>query len=114
LDFSLKPFKYFYGHYAGHDDLEKVIKNIPKDFRKNYKRLWETIDFTPKINQAINTAYMTFKECFDGFTVVAIHMRSGDIVYSNKRPYFFKNYKDKATPFEIILGLVEANIHNRI
>lgn len=114
LDFSLKPFKYFYGHYAGHDDLEKVIKNIPKDFRKNYKRLWETIEFTPKINQAISSAHATFKECFDNFTVVAIHMRSGDIVYSNKRPYFFKNYKDKATPFEIILGLVEANIHNRI
>ncbi|MDE5603404.1 MAG: hypothetical protein K2I71_05750, partial [Helicobacter sp.] len=109
-DYKQKPFYHDFGYYIVHYNLGVHIKNIPQNFREEYKTLWQEIGFTPTIKNLLNEANTIFKEHFKDKPTLAIHIRLGDIVYGSSRSVFICGmYKEKAMPIEIAYELILKN-----
>lgn len=108
-DFLKKPYRFSYGYLARHNNLKLHIEEFPLNFKKEYASLWKTIGFSKAIKNILNEATKTYLDKFSNKETLALHIRSGDIVYSPGRMRDFYFFQDKATPIEIALEMIEQN-----
>lgn len=107
-----KPYEQKWGNYVGHLTVQSALKNVV-NFGREYPRLWKSIQFSQRISEIImlseNTCNTNFPDRF-----VAIHIRSGDIVYDmyRQKDYAISLAWNKAMPLEIALELIELEIKN--
>ena len=105
---------YHYGYYFTHCFF-LFVNNLSATYTKELKDLFEQIEFSDQIQSSINLAKDIFKCNFQQQETIAIHIRSGDIVYSNRRGInLYLAHNDKATPIEIALELVKRNLNKTI
>ncbi len=114
-DYKQKPFYHDFGYYIVHYNLGSHIKNIPADFRREYKNLWQEIGFTPLIKNLLHQADTIFEDNFKDKATIAIHIRLGDIIYGNSRSIFICGmYASKAMPVEIAYEIILKNMDKNI
>ncbi|MCV3336936.1 hypothetical protein L8T90_02950 [Campylobacter sp. RKI_CA19_01121] len=99
-DYQKNPFDYYYGYNTNH-----YIFLKPKKFYQECKKLFNQIDFSKNIKKTIRTARLIFSKYIPK-DITALHIRSGDIIYSKERFRYFLYY-EKAMPFEIALELIK-------
>jgi len=103
-DILKEPLERNWGWYAPLDDLTKLFSKINReDYRTQISQLWYEIDFKDNIKALIKEAEKLASNELD---FIAIHIRSGDIVYGGYR-FFGKRFMKKALPLHLALGEVE-------
>lgn len=108
-DYLRKPYEFHYGHITAHSNLKMIIKELPINFDADYKALWETIGFSKTIKNILNRATKTHLDNFSNKEILALHIRSGELVYGENRAVVFGAFQGKATPIEIALEIIEQN-----
>jgi hypothetical protein len=97
-----------WGWYSPLDNLKKIFKDInEKEYKSSMKGIWNRIGFSTKIKSLIKVADNSVKNFSSEF--VAIHIRSGDIVYGNYR-FIGKRFMRKALPSHLAIGAIEKLI----
>ncbi|MFG5098539.1 hypothetical protein O8I71_07585 [Campylobacter lari] len=109
IELSQKPFMEKFGFYTNHGNLRWFIKDVPESYLVEYPKLWKSIEFSEHIQKVMDQSREIFLKNFN-CNIVCIHIRSGDIVYGDKRDLNFLNF-NKATPVEIVLEIIKRNIH---
>ncbi|EAK5530450.1 hypothetical protein B4R09_06995 [Campylobacter lari] len=83
-------------------------------FLKEGRKIFSQIEFSPHINNIIKQSKNIFKVNFNKKKVVAIHIRSGDIIFGERRSEWFYFHEEKSMPIEIALYLIQKNKNNTI
>ncbi|MCV3392120.1 hypothetical protein L8V88_03665 [Campylobacter sp. IFREMER_LSEM_CL2101] len=83
-------------------------------FLKEGKKIFSQIEFSSHINDIIKQSKNTFKVNFNKKKVIAIHIRSGDIIFGERRSEWFYFHEEKSMPIEIALYLIQKNKNNTI
>ncbi|MCV3480622.1 hypothetical protein L8X32_01465 [Campylobacter lari] len=95
-----------WGEYVNYDTARRIFGTKPI---RHYPKLWKKIKFSDYIQKAIDKANNIVKINFPN-KFIAIHIRSGDIVY-DERVYLQGKEWLKAMPLEIAIELIEENLN---
>ncbi|MCV3376278.1 hypothetical protein [Campylobacter sp. IFREMER_LSEM_CL2151] len=98
-DYQKDEFPHKFGFYINH-------RQNSKDFERECPRLFSSIEFSENMKEIITKSKYIFNIKFSS-DVVAIHVRSGGIVYGDMQSIYFWHYENKATPIEIAMELIE-------
>ncbi|HED5354083.1 TPA: hypothetical protein R5A97_001697, partial [Campylobacter jejuni] len=98
-DYLKDSFHDKFGYYINHFQ-------IAKDFEKECPKLFSDIGFSEYVKEIIARSKDIFNKNFSSNTI-AIHIRSGGIVYGDMQSIYFWHYENKATPIEIAMELIE-------
>lgn len=103
ISFSNKFMKSYDGILVNHNEnMESIFKSLGLDFDKTYyKEAFDSIDFTEEIASARRLA----REVNIDSKAVAIHLRSGDIVFGHIR--LVHGFMDKVIPIYIVEALIK-------
>ncbi|EOI0733336.1 TPA: hypothetical protein ACXATO_000480 [Campylobacter jejuni] len=111
-DYLIPPFQYDWGYPVNHNSLKEYIKNIDENYMQNFPNLWKEIGFSNEIkaiSKEANDVWLRISQHRKDF--IAIHARSGDIVYLTALGINSHSGHDfcwdKAMPVEILLELVQ-------
>ena len=109
-----KPYEKEWGNYINYNTARYIMYEIDRRYLKGYPKLWKQIGFSKTMQKVIDDASLSAKNKFpNGF--VAIHIRSGDIVYGMAASHYrFSLAYEKAMPTEIAIELIKRNINNNI
>ncbi|EMU6399574.1 TPA: hypothetical protein SB541_001204 [Campylobacter jejuni] len=109
-DFFKKPFEYYWGYVTNHAKLSYMIKDVDVNYMHVFPKLWKEIGFSKNIKNIFTEIDKICLKIQDNF--VAIHVRSGDIVYPTNEGYLYNGTGhdylwQKAMPVEILLELIQ-------
>ncbi|MFG5102520.1 hypothetical protein O8I46_04965 [Campylobacter lari] len=108
-----KPYEKEWGNYINYNTTRYVMQNINKKYLKEYPKLWKKIGFSNAIRNIIDISTSLAKKKFpNGF--VAIHIRTGDIVYEMTRYYFYSLSYQRVMPTEIAIEFIKRNVQENI
>ncbi|HEF2527829.1 TPA: hypothetical protein R8316_001381, partial [Campylobacter jejuni] len=102
-----QPFEEEWGWYSTHIDPDKWISDISKeDYLKDISLVYQNIDFSKCYSKIIEKVNEIFKTVLQN-DFIAIHIRSGEIVYSNvKNLVFHPMMQERYFPYEIALEII--------
>ncbi|WP_417903844.1 hypothetical protein ACD571_05975 [Campylobacter sp. LH-2024] len=102
-----KPYEYSFGWQSCQEDLSLIFNDVKEQqYRKILRESWKEIQFSSRVNRVISYAENISREFKNGF--IAIHIRSGDIVFEFKghsRWLIFAAYK--AVSFNLVASMIE-------
>ncbi len=109
-DYCNKPFQYYWGYAVNHNNLSCYVKNIDKNYVSNFPILWSEIKFNQKILNMFDDIEKIWSSFSKDKKILAIHVRSGDIVYLGTLNIYSHSghdyYWNKAMPVEIVFELI--------
>ncbi|AWI33752.1 hypothetical protein [Helicobacter apodemus] len=88
--------------------LYEIFKEIQEcEYRKGLREIWDTLEFTPKLKNIINTAK---KIALQNQDFIAIHIRSGDVIFIPE----YRNNLDRmfahTLPLELAIACIEMEL----
>ncbi|HFZ5102274.1 TPA: hypothetical protein ACIKZN_001404, partial [Campylobacter jejuni] len=120
-DYNNIEMQYYWGFNTNHSNLIWTVKEINKEYCKNFPDLWKKIQFTDLVKHIFLEVDRQINKIMDNqVDVLAIHMRSGDIVYPEDKGYIYNGTGhdylwQKAMPVEILMELIQTQYkHNKI
>lgn len=103
-------FERVWGWYAPLDDLDILFKEMDfPDYVDQINKLWYQIGFNEKIKKLIDLSYIESRK-LDSF--IALHIRSGDIVFGDYRKYG-KHFMKKAFPLPLAEEIIKKCIDDK-
>ncbi|EHZ7230143.1 hypothetical protein WL484_001830, partial [Campylobacter jejuni] len=106
-----KPYEYSFGHQSCQEDLSTIFSDVKeRQYRKLLRKSWNEIQFSLNFRHIMLEAEKVAKMFEKGF--VAIHIRSGDIVFEFKgysRWLMFSAYK--AVSFNLIASVIKYKLN---
>lgn len=97
------PYDFDWGWYISHTTSQVCMPKIDINYAKKYKMYWDKIQFSDHIKNIISQAERDVKKIGK---FVAIHIRTGDIVYKTNLEPRMSAFWGKALPIELALECI--------